>query len=372
MSNGDANPVFLELKSDYPFAINCEIIDEPPFQFQIRDFNLKAKFRANENKSIDYKIYPVERGEYSFGDISAFVSVLAGLIERRFVSEASYTAKVYPSYIHLRQHMLIATTKRLERYGAKRVRKIGRSLEFDQISKYTPGEDYRTINWKASARTGELMINRYTEEKSQPIYSLVDMGRSMRMPFENMTLADYAINTSLVLSALSIHKGDKAGLLTFSNEIDSVIPASSYKGHMTTILDALYDADTEYMETGYHVVYSEVSRHIKRRALVMLYTNMETMDVLERNLPYLKSIAKRHLLVTVLFKNTELEETISEPIVNYRHAATKTVAEELESEKREIAKILNRNGIQTIYTTPKNLTTDTINRYLAIKARNEI
>lgn len=372
LSNGDENPVIVALRSNYNWPVDIQIIDEVPFQFQIRDFSETLGLSAQESKELLYYIHPTERGEYSFGDINLYIKTRLGIIERRQTHKADYSAKVYPSYIQLRQHMLIAASNRLHEFGAKRVRKIGRSLEFDQISKYFPGEDYRTINWKASARSGELMINRYIEEKSQPIYSVIDMGRSMRMPFENMTLADYAINSSLVLSALSIRKGDKAGLLTFSDTIGATLEASNRKGQMTRILDKLYKADTEYKETGFHIIYKELSALIKERSLVMLYTNFESMDVLERDLPFLRAIARRHLLVTVVFKNTEIQDAIQKPIENFRGAAVKTIAEELEMEKQEIIATLNRHGIQTIYTTPKNLTTETINRYLRIKAQNQI
>jgi len=372
LSNGDPNPVEITINSYYNFEVDCEIIDEVPYQFQIRDFSKRILLERKGHNNLTYFIYPTERGEYRFGNINIFASAFTKLIERKIVLERSYRSKVYPSYIQLRKHMLIAATDKLHETGAKRVRKIGRSLEFDQISKYFPGEDYRTINWKASARRGELMINRYIEEKSQPIYNVIDMGRAMKMPFENMTLADYSINSSLVLAAMSIRKGDKSGLITFSDGIGKTIEASNKKGQMTRILENLYDANTDYKETGYHIIYKEISSLIKERSLVILYTNFETMDILERDLPYLRAIARRHLLVTVIFKNTEIEEAIHKEIKNPSQAAIKTIAEELEMEKHEIIVTLNRHGIQTIYTTPEQLTADTINRYLRIKAQNLI
>jgi uncharacterized protein (DUF58 family) len=372
LSNGDDNPIELTVSSRYDMPVGLEIIDEVPYQFQLRDFSIKIGLNKREEKTLNYTIHPIERGEYRFGKTNIFISTKLGYIERKIIFDNDYNTKVYPSYIQLRKHMLVAATNRLDEHGQKRVRKIGRSLEFDQISKYFPGEDYRTINWKASARRGELMINRYIEEKSQPIYSVIDMGRSMRMPFENLTLADYAINSALVLSALSINKGDKSGLVTFSDTIGNNIEASNRRGQMPRILDTLYNANTFYRETGYHVVYKEINSLVKERSLLMLYTNFETTDVLNRNLPYLKAIAKRHLLVAVVFKNTEIHEAIGKDIQNPRQAAIKTIAEELEMQKTEIIATLNRSGIQTIYTTPKNLTTDTINRYLKIKAQNSL
>ncbi|MEJ2617906.1 MAG: DUF58 domain-containing protein [Ignavibacteriaceae bacterium] len=159
-----------------------------------------------ENKIISYNLKPVKRGEYNFGSINLFVSSPLKLVLRKFRFSGDKIIPVYPSYIQMRKYELFAISNRLSDVGIKRIRRIGHSTEFEQIKEYVIGDDYRTVNWKATARKNELMVNNYQDEKSQQVYNVIDMGRTMKMPFNGMSLLDYAINTSLVISNIALHK----------------------------------------------------------------------------------------------------------------------------------------------------------------------
>ena len=187
-----------------------EIIDELPEQFQIRDFSKKIRLKSNRQKKIDYTVKPVERGEYFFGNILLYVKSLLGLVSGRFTIDAETMIPVYPSFMQLRKYELLSHAAIQTETGSKRMRKIGHSMEFEQIREYVPGDDIRTLNWKASARKGGLMINTYTDEKSQQVYCIIDKGRLMKMPFGGLTLLDYAINSCLVVSNVCLQKQDKA------------------------------------------------------------------------------------------------------------------------------------------------------------------
>ena len=139
----------------------------------------------------------------------------------------------------MRKYELMAISNRLVELGIKKIRKIGHNLEMESIKEYVVGDDYRTINWKATARKGELMVNNYQDEKSQQVYSLVDKSRVMQMPFEGMSLLDYAINASLVISNIAVKKEDKAGLITFQHKIGTLLPASSRNNQVQLIMQAL-------------------------------------------------------------------------------------------------------------------------------------
>src|SRR5699024_8956598 len=211
------------------------------------------------------------------------------------------------------KYQLLATTNRLNELGVKRIRRIGSTMEFDSIREYLRGDEYRFINWKATAKTKKLMVNQYEDERSQPIYSFIDLSRTMRMPFDGLTLLDYAINSSLVLSSITILKHDKAGLLTFSKEIETHIKADRRNHQMQLISDALYNVYTEFKETDFGKLYSYISRNINQRSLIFLYTNFETLDALHRQLPYLKLMNKSHIIVCIVFKNTELDTLTHTP-----------------------------------------------------------
>jgi uncharacterized protein (DUF58 family) len=210
----------------------------------------------------------------------------------------------------MRQYELMAISNRLTELGIKKIRRIGHNREFEQVKEYVSGDDIRTINWKATARKSSLMVNHYQDEKSQAVYSVIDKGRVMKMPFKGMSLLDYAINASLVISNIAILKEDKAGLITFSNKVGTMLTASKVHSHMQAILETLYNQKTGFLESNFDSLYVQIKRQIKGRSLILLYSNFETFSSLERQLPYLRGIAYHHVLVVIFFENTELKELL--------------------------------------------------------------
>src|SRR5690606_36810667 len=224
-----------------------------------------------------------------------------GLIARRFTSDESAMVPSYPSFIQLRKYALLAISNNLHQYGIKKIRRIGHTMEFEQIKDYVLGDDLRTINWKATAKKSQLMINQFQDEKSQPIYSVIDKGRVMKMPFNGLMLLDYAINAALVISSVALKKHDKAGILAFSKKLENTIVAEKRTSQMNLILESLYNISTDFFESDFGRLYADIKRNINQRSLLLLYTNFETLDGLHRQLPYLKGIAKNHLLVVIFF-----------------------------------------------------------------------
>jgi len=369
LSNGDENPIRIKVTNHYPFGISLFLIDEVPVQFQLRDFGIKSYLKAGEKKQFTYHLRPVTRGEYFFGNLNAFVKSVIGLVERRIAQNVQEMIPVYPAFLQLRKYELLAISNRLAEAGIKKIRKIGHNMEFDQIKEYVMGDDYRSLNWQATARKNQLMVNQYQEEKSQQVYSIIDKGRVMKMPFEGMTLLDYAINASLVLSSIAIYKQDKAGLIAFSQKVNSLITAGNNRLQMNKILETLYRQQTDFMESDFEQVYISVKRNISQRSLLVFYSNFETIASLERQLPYLRLLAKIHLLVVIFFENTEILGLVDEPAATTEAIYTKTIAEKFIHEKRQIVKELKSYGIHAVLSKPQHLTVDTINKYLELKAR---
>jgi len=372
LSNGDENKVELQVVNNMPFTVTMEIIDELPVQFQKRDWKLTHRFAANEQKNIIYKLRPVERGEYAFGNIILYVKSLLGLLMRRHNIEAAQTVPVYPSFMQMRKYELLSQTTIQTEHGNKRMRKLGHSMEFDNIKEYVRGDDIRTINWKATARKSGLMVNNYTDERSQQVYCIIDKGRLMKMPFNELTLLDYAINSTLVLANVCLQKQDRVGVLTFANKMGSLIAADRKPIQRENILQLLYNQDTAFLESDYEMLYMQIRNRIKHRSLLVLYTNFESMSGLKRQLNYLRSIAKHHLLMVVFFENTELNKLSKLNASSVEEVYIKTIAEKFEFEKRLIVKELQKHGILAVLTAPENLTVNAVNKYLELKARQAI
>lgn len=369
LSNGDDNKIGFTVHNRYLFTVVTDVIDELPEQFQVRDFGIELTLKSGEKQSQSYQLRPIERGEYRFGRLLVYVKSPLGLIKKRYAFGNEQMVPVYPSFVQMRKFELIAFSNRRAEAGIKRIRRLGHTMEFDRIKEYVRGDDVRAINWKASARTETLMVNTYEDERSQQVINIIDTGRVMKMPFNGMHLLDYAINTSLVISNIVLLKEDKAGLITFSNDGSTVVKPQKKRIHVRRIQEQLYNVKTNFLESDFKRLMVTVKKNINRRSLILLYTNFESLSSMERQLPVLKSIAKDHLLVVIFFENSELQQLLWNDPGTVEEIYTKTVAEKFMFEKRQIVKTLNRYGIQTILTPPEDLSVNTINKYLELKAR---
>jgi uncharacterized protein (DUF58 family) len=370
-SNGDVNTVTLKIRNGFPFALQTLVIDELPIRFQDRHWHRSLTLRPGITEELPYQLQPKERGIYAFGQLHLFISSPLGIVRRRCTFSLEQNIEVYPSYVHLRRFQL-ETQGTTQDAGRQRLRRTGLSLEFEQIKDYVPGDDYRTINWKASARKGQLMVNNYVEERSQPIYCVIDKGRLMKFPFEGMTLLDYAVNASLALINVALGRQDKAGLITFSKKVDQFLAADRKASQMETVLEALYNVETEFKETDFETLYAQLRSRLKQRSLLILFTNFESIHSLRRQLPYLRSIGRYHLLVTVFFDNTELHALQQADARTMEDVYIKTIADRFLYEKKLMAKEMAQYGILSVFTSPENLTVKTINKYLEIKARQAL
>ena len=216
------------------------------------------------------------------------------------------------------------------------------------------------------------MVNNYTDERSQQVYCIVNKGRVMKMPFGGMTLLDHAINASLVLSNVALVKQDKAGLITFAENLDSFVPADKKPTQMNLLLEALYRQQTRFLEPDFEKLYAVVRTRITHRSLLVLFTNFESLESLEREMPALKRLARYHLLLVVFFENTELKALTNQASSTVEDIYIKTIAEKFAFEKRQMVKELHNNGILSILTTPENLNVNTVNKYLELKTRVSI
>lgn len=368
-SNSDRNAVSVLLQNQYSFEIKVGVIDELPVQFQKRDFLKNISINGKQKSTFTYEVRPVARGEYVFGNLNCYVSSKIGLVRRRFTFNKEQMVKVYPSFIQMKKYDFLSIDNRLSHSGLRKIRKIGHTMEFEQVKEYVIGDDVRTVNWKATGKHARLMVNQYQDEKMQPVYSIIDTSRVMKMPFNGLSLLDYAINSSLAFSNIALKKNDKVGLIDFSNKPGNFLPAQAKKTYLNSILEALYNIDTKFLDADYGVLQALAKRRINQRSLLMLYTNFEHISALHRQLPYLQSISKKHVLVVIFFENTELRDLSTSEAKTIPEIVDQTIAQQFELDKKLMVRELQQRGIQTILTAPQDLTVNTINKYLEIKAR---
>lgn len=368
---GDDTEVRLKVYLSSPMALRSEIHEELPEQLQERDFVLYKTLRPGMNV-MAYRIKPIGRGIYGFGKINVFVEGPLHLVRRKISLPAEDRVPVYPSISRMHETEMLAFSRMAIPTGQKRYRRIGRSYEFEQISPFVEGDDYRNINWKATGKTRELMVNQYQDERSQNLYCIISKGRAMGMAFRHITYLDYAINAALAISNIALKKYDKVGLITFSNKIGTALRAENRPGHIRKILEALYHEKERHPEPDFELLYRSVNRLAKNRSLILLFANFESNHSAERALPLLKKISRKHLLVMVLFKDSELSDFAEDSKSNVEDVYRVTLAREQVISREEISHRLRRQGIHTLYCTPEELSIEVINKYLELKSKGTI
>ena len=369
---GDDNAIVLSIANDTNQVINFSMIEGYPVEMQIRSIVLKGTLLPDTSKSFNYVFTPKSRGTFKFGDVFIIMRSIFFMASRRIDIPLAQQVDVYPSVLQMKKYELLVFQQQKTTAGIKKIRRLGNNSEFEQIKSYVQGDDPKWINWKATSRRNELMVNQYQEEKSQSIYCIIDKSRSMQMEFNGLSMLDYSINSSLVFTNIALRKGDKAGLITFSDKIGTLLPAEKAGGQMRRIQELLFNQRSFYKEGNYDVLYQSIRRTVKSRSLLMLYTNFETEFAMRRAIPMLRRLNQKHVLVVIFFQNSELQELAYAPSKSIQEVYQSTVAERMISLKSRIARELRKNGIQTVLTLPEDLSINTINKYLELKARGSI
>lgn len=373
LSNGDENSIELQIKNNSAMDLSLTIYEDLPDLLQLRIWKIAVMLKKSVNQKVIYEIRPTQRGIYTWQNTSILCSVsFLGFVARKMIFEEMASVSCYPSFEQFKKLPLDALINTFSETNTTHIRKIGQSLEFEQIKDYVSGDNYRHINWKASAKQGRLMLNQYQAERSQDIYMVLDMGRSMKMPFNQQTLLDYAINGSIALTKSILDVKDKAGLITFSSKNCAYLPARSEYKQFGIINDMLYNLTTDFLESDFEKLYKFVRFKVRQRSLLIIFTNFDSINSLKRNLQYLKAIAQYHLVLVVFFENSEIVEFVNQPASNLREVYSNTIGKHFLSQNQLILKELLKSGIQGLITQPHLLSIETINKYIQIKRKQMI
>jgi uncharacterized protein (DUF58 family) len=369
---GDENKVELSAQSLSNIPIHVSIYEGYPDFMQRRNHAWNLMLLPQQRKTYNYTIQAIERGEYHFNHTVILLRSMLFLAQRKIELKTKDSFRVYPSVLQMRRFELNVFNPQTQAQGIKKVRRIGNTSEFEQIKNYTQGDDLRTMNWKATSRKNELMVNQYQEERSQSVYFLLDKSRPMQLSFNGMSIMDYSINSCLVLANIVLRKGDRAGLMTFSDKLGSTLPADRKQGQMNRIIEILYNQQSLFKEANFELLYQHIRKQVKTRSLLFLFTNFESEYAMRRDLAILQKINKRHVLVLIIFQNNELIEIAQQQAHSHKDIVESAVAEKLANIKWNIVQELRNHGIQSILTKPEELSMNTINKYLELKAKGVI
>lgn len=333
----------------------------------------------HEGKSLhtyesSYSLLPNRRGRYELGRLLLFTRFL-GFLERRIVLvPEGRVVEVYPAFSRLRDKDRQARSQQVLTSGMHRRQQPSNQTEFKDIREYVFADDIRTVNWKATARAARTMVNTYEDERSQMVINIIDCSRTMHRTFDGLMLQDYAVNAALLLSysALTV-EGDSAGLLTYGPAGINMLPPHSGEKQLKTIMHHLYNLETEYGEGDLEEVCLVLDRRVQRRSIVVLHTDFSTLTSLERQLPFLRRISRRHNLVVVMFIDRELQNVSERVFEDDKTSLTKYVersfASDLVLQKIIIAEKLQQQGIHCVLTYPEQLSFAVVRKYLELRRK---
>lgn len=319
-----------------------------------------------------YHLTPRRRGDYPFGAIVLRVASPLGLLfwQHRFALDDA--ARVYPNLRAIARYDLLARRGRLEEAGLRRTRRFGSGTEFERLRDYQPDDDYRRINWKATARRRQPVTVEYETERSQNLVLVLDTGRLMGTPVGHMQKLDYAVNAALMLAYVAMEMGDRTALLVFTDRTERFVPLARGQRQFQILLDTLYKVDTQPIEADPTRALNDLLRRQLKRSLIVVFTDVAESVEPAPLLASLGQLARRHLPLCVMVSNPDITRLAAAPPSDTRAAYEKVIAQRLLDERRSFTDRLERRGALVLDAPAEQLTTGLINRYLEIKAKTQL
>ncbi len=369
LSLGTANPVAVHISNLHRRDLRVLLKDEPPQGFEVEGGIAYLRVPARTEVTHRYHVTPRRRGDYAFGAVNFRFFGPLGLIALQRRMPHPQQVRVYPNLAQVREFDLLARRGRLLQAGLRLSRWRGRGTEFESLRDYLPDDDFRRINWKASARRAKLTSHEYEAERSQNVLLVLDLGRLMTTEHQGMSKADYAVNAALLLGYVCALAGDRVGLLLFSSEIEGYLPPGRGKAQVFRLLRELYRAEPKMIEPDYAGAFHYLNMRSRRRTLVVVFTDIVDPAVSEDLVAQMRALFPAHLPLCVTMKDASLaamatQEAVAPPSIYERAVAIKTLRE-----REEALAILRNGGVLVLDTRPEDLTVDLVNRYLEVKAR---
>ncbi|WP_040214426.1 DUF58 domain-containing protein [Clostridium polynesiense] len=347
-----------------------ELKDEiPEHHFKFKESIMSGKVPPHNKSIFSYEVMPTKRGAFTFRKVHARYQGKLKLCMINSKIRIPREFKVYPNMKNLRKYRLGITNNRSFKQGQRNLRMLGRGTSFESLREYTAGDEYRKINWKATARGNKPIVNQYEPEKNQHVHIFIDTRRPMSYTLKGYRKLDMVVNTALVLSDVVNQNGDESGLLLFNREVNSMIMPGKGPEHRNKILEALYHIDHTNETSNYEDAFFYFKRKERHRSIIFLFTDFDTLEEAEYILKVLPMVSKNNIVVIVLIKNESLEAISGEKASTKEEIFNKGVALELLDERQKIISLLNRKGILCIECPAEKLEYTVVNRYIQVKNR---
>jgi uncharacterized protein (DUF58 family) len=364
---GHPQIITLEVRNRSALRLPLQIKDSLPAAFLYEGDGQTLQLQPLSHTSLTTTVVSYQRGEFHFGDIYYRTTGPLGLVQRQETISAPLTVYVFPDIspegardlnLHVGDSRLI---------GHRPNPWSGQGREFESLRDFQRDDDFRNIDWKASAKHSKFIVRQYQTERDQRLVLMIDLGRLMSSKIGHYTKLDYAINAAVRLAQMAIYKGDWVGLLLFSHDIAYYLPPHKGRAQMTSIIQALVKAQPRRLEPNYPLVFNYAARRNTRRTLFVCFTDLLDLEISQSLVTGIQHLLPRHLAMTVTVSDSELlqaTKTLPETGLEvYQHVA----AQEVWNDYQRSIRALHTRGILTVNVPAQDLTLATLNRYLEIK-----
>lgn len=369
LSVGVSARVSLRVRSFTPLSLRLRVVDGWPPEFETSPAELRFRLAPFQETTVDSYVLPRMRGEFNLGAVAGIVRGALGLADRRILLGEPAAVRVYPDLEELKRFDLLTRKRLLRQTGVRRVRQVGRGREFERLREYVPGDEYRTIDWKATARRLRPISRVYELERAQNVLIALDAGRLMAAASGPLTKLDRAINAAILLSHVAMRSGDRVGLLVFSNVSEQLIPPRSGRASITRIMETLVPLQPRPTAANYRTAVETVITRMRRRAMIFMITDIADEQSARDMSQFVPLLRPNHLPVVVAFRDEGLERLADAvppgPAGLYEHAA----AIELRHEWRRTLLNLSHRGVGVVDVLPQDAPVASVNKYLELKQR---
>jgi uncharacterized protein (DUF58 family) len=369
LSLGADNLIKIQIKNLERQASAIWVRDEAPEAFKVDQRILSGQMAARGDWEGGYHVFPTNRGNYRFGNINLRWQGPLKLITRQGKLETETTVKVYPNLLNLRRYDLLLRRNRLQEMGLRHTRMYGEGTEYERLREYLPDDEYRRINWKATARRHFPVTTEFQTERSQNIIAVLDTGRMMRSPVAQISKLDYVVNAVLFLGYVATGKGDKVGLMTFADEVVNYLGPKQGRGQFYRMLELLYAVSPQPVEPNYHRALSYMASKHRKRSLVVIFTDLGSSTGINSLISHTATLSRNNLVLVVTISHPEIHTTARQGISDSLSVYQRAVATQLLDERQIRIDNLRRNGVLTLDVPANELSTAVINQYLELKGK---
>ncbi len=350
--------------------LRFQILDTPVDSFDFPEEAASGQVGIGKQKSVELRVVPRRRGPSQLGTLYIAAHNPIGFVARRFRLRDQTEIRIYPDLSAVERYGELARRGRLIDAGFRKMRLRGRGGEFDSLREWAPDDEFRSINWKATARRGKLMVEQYDVERSQTVMLVLDAGRLMTPRLGEQQKFDYAITAALSVAYIAALADDKVGLMAFAGQILEHIAPRSGSAHTSGLTSRVYDLQPRFEEADYAGAFTYLRRRQPKRSLVIFFTDMFDPVASAATLGNLALLTPRHLAVCVLMNDEAVQRALGTMPTSPQQAYTASVAAELLAARQRATAILRQRGIIVIDVPAKDLTVSLINAYIEIKAQS--